>query len=245
MMWRRLVIGLACLSAAGPLYAQNKHEDPQLEPTAGQWRTWVISSGKVYRVPPPPRPNATRAELRQLADLTQNLDDETRALIAYWDAGSPQYRWIDLISNRLLAGTPTSAYPHRVYTYVALAMYDATVAAWDSKYYYGRLRPSEMDHRLPTAVDVPNSPSYPSEHAAAAQAAATVLAYFLPNEAASFQSMADEAGWSRVLAGVQYPSDYYAGADLGKKIGEQVIAKAKTDGSDAVWMGSVPGGPCS
>ena len=122
-MWRRLVIGIVCLSAAGPLYAQNKHDDPQLEPTAGQWRTWVISSGKDYRVPPPPRPNATRAELRQLADLTQNLDDETRALIVYWDAGSPQDRWMEPISNRLLAGTPTSAYPHRVYTYVALAMY--------------------------------------------------------------------------------------------------------------------------
>ena len=48
-----------------------------------------------------------------------------------------------------------------------------------------------------------------------------------------------------VLAGVQYPSDHDAGADLGKKIAEQVIAKAKTDGSDAVWMGSVPTGPCS
>jgi hypothetical protein len=57
-----------------------------------------------------------------------------------------------------------------------MAMYDATIATWESKYHYGRLRPSQMDHRLPTAVDVPDSPSYPSEHAAAAQAAATVLA---------------------------------------------------------------------
>ena len=39
-----------------------------------------------------------------------------------------------MISTRLLAGTPTTAYPHRVYTYMALAMYDATIAAWESKY---------------------------------------------------------------------------------------------------------------
>ena len=77
-------------------------------------------------------------------------------------------------------------------------MYDATIAAWESKYYYNRPRPSEMDHKLPTAVDVPNSPSYPSEHAAAAQAAATVLAYFLPDEAAAFQAM---AGAGRMVAG--------------------------------------------
>jgi hypothetical protein len=56
--------------------------------------------------------------------------------------------------------------------------------------------------------------------------------------------MAEEAGWSRVLAGLQYPSDYYAGLELGRRVAEQVIAKAQADGSDAVWAGSVPTGPC-
>src|SRR5438067_9613985 len=91
---------------------------------------------------------------------------------------------------------------------------------------------------------MPDSPSYPSEHAATAQAAAAVLAYMLPAEAQSFQTMAEQAGWSRVLAGVQYPSDYYAGLALGKRVAEQVIAKSKLDGSDAVWTGTVPTGAC-
>jgi membrane-associated phospholipid phosphatase len=237
-------VAVVSLAFAVPLYAHNKHSTAPIEPTAGQWRTWVISSGKDYRVPPPPAPQDTRAELRDLAELISQNDEQTAAQIAYWDAGAPQYRWIDYISNRLLAGTPTSAFPHRVYTYVALAMYDATIATWESKYYYRRPRPSELDHKLPTAVDVPDSPSYPSEHAAAAQAAASVLAYFLPNDAASIQALADQAGWSRVLAGVQFPSDYYAGVELGKKVAERVIAKAKADGSDAVWAGSIPTGPC-
>src|SRR5258706_10006821 len=222
MTWRRLVLLIVSLAFTAPLYAEKKHSSPPVEPTAGQWRTWVISSGKDYRVPAPPAPAETQAELRAIADLISHNDAQAAAQIAFWDAGAPAYRWIDLISNRLLAGTPTSAFPHRVYTYVAMAMYDATIATWESKYYYQRLRPSEMDHNLPTAVDVPNSPSYPSEHAAAAQAAASVLAYFMPNEAASFQAMADQAGWSRVLAGVQFPSDYYAGAELGRKVAEQV-----------------------
>ncbi len=222
----------------------------QIEPNAGKWRTWVISSGKDDRVPPPPRPAETRAELRLLEDLISRIDDwtfpsnQTRQQIAFWDAGSPAYRWIDLINTRVLAGTPTTPYPHRVYTYVAQAIYDATIAAWESKYFYNRPRPSELAHRLPTALPVPNSPSYPSEHAAAAQAAATVLAYFLPAEAQYFQTMAEQAGWSRVLAGLQYPSDYHAGLALGRSVAEQVIAKAKADGSDAVWTGTVPTGPC-
>jgi len=223
-----------------------------IEPRAGSWRTWAISSGKDFRVPPPPGPAETRGELRAMQELIAASTAQTAQQIAFWDAGSPGYRWIDLISQRVLAGTPTTAFPHRVYTYVAMAMYDATIAAWEAKYYYSRARPSELDHKMPTAVDVPNSPSYPSEHAAAAQAAASVLASMLPAEATTFQQLADQAGWSRVLAGVQYPSDVEAGAALGRAVAERVIARAQADGSDGSatpprltgpcnWVGSNPG----
>jgi deazaflavin-dependent oxidoreductase (nitroreductase family) len=192
----------------------------------------------------PPGRRETRAELKKLNDLISRNDANTRRQIAFWDAGAPAYRWIDMINERVLAGAPTTPFPHRVYTYVALATYDATVAAWESKYFYNRRRPSELDHKLPTSAPVPNSPSYPSEHAAAAQAAAAVLAHFLPAEAQSFQTLAEEAGWSRVLAGLQYPSDYHAGLALGRAVAEKVIEKARSDGSDADWTGSVPTGPC-
>src|SRR5690349_3666901 len=245
MTWRPKILAFVALSVTAiSLHATQQSTGTGIESGAGNWKTWVISSGRDYRVPPPPAPNETQAELRSLAELTAQIDGPAAARIAYWNAGAPTYRWMDMISNRLMGGTPTTAFAHRVYTYVALAMYDATIAAWESKYYYQRLRPSQMDHKLATAVDVPNSPSYPSEHAAAAQAAASVLAYLLPAEAQSFQAMADEAGWSRVQAGVQFPSDYYAGAELGRRIGEQVIAKAKADGSDQAWSGTIPSGPC-
>jgi hypothetical protein len=70
------------------------------------------------------------------------------------------------------------------------------------------------------------------------------MAYLFPDEAASFRQMAEEAGKSRLYAGVEYPSDYVAGMNLGRRVAEQVIAQAKSDGSDAVWSGSVPTGPC-
>ena len=125
-----------------------------------------------------------------------------------------------------------------------MAMYDATIATWESKYFYNRPRPGETDPTLAAALPTPRSPSYPSEHAATAGAAATVLSAFFPDEAASFQAMAEEAAESRVLAGVQFPSDTAAGLELGRRVAEQVIAVAKADGSDAVWSGTVPTGPC-
>jgi membrane-associated phospholipid phosphatase len=212
-----------------------------IEPNAGTWKTWVITSGKDFRVPPPPDTSAT--ELEQLHDLVAKNDAQVAAKITFWDAGSPGYRWIDLVNNRVLTGQPIPN-AHRIYTYLTMAMYDATIAAWESKYFYNRPRPSEADATLPTALPTPRSPSYPSEHAAAAGAAATVLSYFFPDEASSFQAMAEEAVQSRVLAGVQFPSDSSAGLELGRRVAEQVIARAKADGSDAVWTGTVPTGPC-
>jgi membrane-associated phospholipid phosphatase len=216
----------------------------QIEPNAGGWRTWVISSGADYRAPAPPNPAQTEAEIRQMADLIAQNGAAEQAQIAFWDAGAPAYRWMDLINARAIAGQPLSQYAHRVYTYVALAMYDATIATWESKYHYQRRRPSDVKHNLPTAVEVPDSPSYPSEHAATAWAAATVLAYLIPAEASNFAELARQAGWSRVLAGVQYPSDVEAGKALGIAIANEVIAKAQTDGSAIPWAGVVPTGPC-
>jgi membrane-associated phospholipid phosphatase len=123
-------------------------------------------------------------------------------------------------------------------------MYDATVAAWNAKQAYQRARPSEAEPNLRARVPVPRNPSYPSDYAATAAAAAGVLAYLIPAEAAHFQHLAEEAGKSRLYAGVEYPSDYFAGMEIGRRVAEQVIAKARADGSDAVWRGSVPTGPC-
>jgi hypothetical protein len=166
---RSLLLVTAFLAFALPLQAGNN--DP-IEPNAGKWRTWVISSPKDYYVRTPPKTEETNEELTSMADLIRHNDAQIQQQIAFWDAGAPAYRWIDLLNARMLAAIPTTAYPHRVYTYVALAMYDATIATWEWKYYYNRRRPSELNPQLPTALPVPNSPSYPSEHAAAAQAAA-------------------------------------------------------------------------
>ncbi len=243
MSTQRLLLALASSFAiALPVHAQSTGP---IEPGAGNWKPWVISSGKDYRVPPPPGAAETRHELKALAELVSHNDAATAQQIAFWDAGAPAYRWIDLINQRATAGQSLTPFAHRVYAYVAMAMNDATIAAWESKYFYNRPRPSELDHKLPTAAAVPNSPSYPSEHAATAWAAAMVLSYLLPADAASFQAMAEQAGKSRVFAGLQYPSDYDAGAELGRRIAQEVIAKAQNDGSALPPSGPRLTGPCN
>jgi len=216
-----------------------------IEPNAGMWKTWVIPSGRDFRAPPPPDASATAVELEQLRDLVRKNDPQSYARIAFWDAGAPGYQWIELVNKRIFTGQPLPPASHRIYTYMTMAMHDATIATWESKYFYKRPRPREVDTSLTPVVPTPNSPSYPSEHAAAAGAAAAVLAYFLPGEAGSLQAMAEEEAQSRVMAGLQFPSDAAAGLALGRRVAERVIEAAKADGSHAQWTGTIPTGPCS
>lgn len=214
----------------------------QGSPEPGDWKTWVLSSGKDHRVPAPPDSAATRGEAEWLRGMTASPEERTLEQIRYWDAGPPSYRWMELIARRQSNGEAVGTYFARAYAYAAMAVYDATVAAWNAKQTYRRERPS--DPQIRRRVQLPRSYSYPSEHAATAAAAAAVMAYLVPSEASYFLALAEEAGKSRLYAGVEYPSDYAAGMDLGRRTAELVIAKARMDGSDAVWSGPVPSGPC-
>ncbi|MEO7143921.1 MAG: phosphatase PAP2 family protein [Bryobacteraceae bacterium] len=160
--------------------------------------------------------------------------------LAYWNAGSPNYRWQQIA----MANTGMTSIPgFRALALMNVAIADAEIAAWDAKYYYNRPRPSQADRTLVTRIPTPDSPSYPSEHAAAAGAAAAVLSYLFPANAQSFASMAQQAGNSFVYAGVQYPSDVSAGLALGQAVAARVIQRARADGSDASWTGAIPTGP--
>jgi membrane-associated phospholipid phosphatase len=215
----------------------------QTEPRAGQWKTWVITSGSQFRLPPPPHGSAQVAEVRNLITRAGQRDAAALDAISFWDAGPPGYRWNEIAVDQLVRNNITGPRSARVLSLLNVAIYDATVAAWDSKYVYNRRRPSEVNSFVAPAIPVPNSPSYPSEHSAAAAAAAAVLGYLFPNDAQIFANQARECGESRLNAGVQFPSDVSAGMELGSKVAELVIARAKNDGSDAVFTGSIPTGP--
>jgi membrane-associated phospholipid phosphatase len=214
-----------------------------VEPGAGSWKTWLLNSGSEMRLPAPPDESGTRAELEELRGLAARRDAALDR-IAYWDAGSGPYRWNEIaIEHTNVKNNLGNNFGGRALALVNVAIYDAVVAAWDSKYAHNRPRPSELDPSLPTAVDVPRSPSYPCEHAVAAGAASAVLGYLFPTEAPALDALAEEAAQSRVLAGVQYPSDARAGLDLGRAVAARVIEYAGADNSDARWEGAVPTGP--
>lgn len=211
----------------------------QVEPGAGRWKTWILSSGSQLRLASPPDGSSEIGEVKALAAQRDGL---TMDRIAYWDTGAPATRWNEIaITQTIIERMTLRAY--RAMALLNVAIYDATVAAWDSKFTHNRQRPSELDPSITTAIAKPNSPSFPCEHAVTAGAASTVLAYLMPKRADLFATMAEEAARSRVQAGVAFPSDVAAGLELGRAVGALIVEAAKADGTDIAWTGTVPVGP--
>ena len=237
-------LALVCM-ATGDRRAQAVPASPgptvgQIEAEAGSWPTWLLSSGSELRLPPPPGEGETRAEITELQALAAGRDAAALDRIGYWGAGAPSYRWIERAVKHTQTRGMLGNRAGRMLALMNVAIYDGTVAAWDSKYTYQRARPSAHGVEPAPGVTPLDSPSYPDEHAVAAGAAETVLAYIYPNDAAMFATWADEAAQSRLAAGVAYPSDVSAGLALGRQVGERAVAWGKADGSDATWAGSVP-----
>ncbi len=216
--------------------------EDQIEPKAGTWKTWVISSGREFQAIAPPNDAATASEIDQLKSLANKRNVIAKDLIAYWNVGPPSYRWQEIALSEVMRNNLPWNYAMRDFALLHVAIYDAMVAAWNSKYTYNRKRPSEVDDTFAAELPNPHSPSYPAEHAVAAGAAAAVLSYLFPERASYFADKAEQASQSRLLAGVQYPSDVSAGLELGRKVAARVIERGKADGSDAKWSGNVPTG---
>ena len=217
--------------------------EEQDEPGAGAWQTWVLESGSQLPVDAPPDEAATAAEIEQLVAMAGERDEADMLQIAYWDAGPPAYRWNQIAVSALnKRGVPAPMGLRHLALFHA-AIYDATVAAWDAKYTYNRPRPTEVEPGLSAAVPNPASPSYPSEYAVTAGAASAVLAWLFPEEAAAFEEQAQQAVESRLLAGVEYPSDVEAGLELGRQVAELVIARGMADGSADPWRAACPPSP--
>ncbi|CAN5493056.1 vanadium-dependent haloperoxidase [soil metagenome] len=235
-----LIIGLLLIpvtpSHAGPNSAQ-------IEPGAGKWQTWVLTSGSELRPAAPPDKAATQKELAELETLASQRDAKALDQIAYWDAGSPNYRWNEIALAQIQSKPISNPRIGRLFALLNVAIYDALVTTWDAKYTYNRKRPSEVEPKLVTVLPNPASPAYPSEQAVAAEAASTILAYIYPDDTKIFEAKAEEAGHSRLLAGVNYPSDVTAGLAIGRAVAAKVIEWAKADGSDAKWTGTAPTGP--
>ncbi|MGH9836485.1 MAG: hypothetical protein ACRD9Y_25965, partial [Blastocatellia bacterium] len=149
------------------------------EPHAGSWRTYALTSPAEAPLPPPPYlfSRQTRAELAELRWLQEQRTPEIQSRIDFWNALPAFKPWTEMQLDLIRAQGVNPARAHRGLALVHVAIYDAVIAAWYWKYAYHRPRPDQLDRSLEPSVEPPRHPTYPSEHAAIAGAAARMLGY--------------------------------------------------------------------
>ena len=209
---------------------------PPLEPLAGTWRTWNISSGSHLRPGPPPAFGSKRyaREIREVYNVSQSLTAEQKQIADFWADGAgtvtPPGHWnaiaLDLIRTHRLSDRAAA----HLLAALNTAQADAFIACWDAKYTYWSERPvtairRELDPSFLSYITTPPFPSYVSGHSSTSGAASTVLAARFPDAARRLRAWADEAAVSRLYGGIHFRSDNEAGLALGKKVGRVAVKR--------------------
>jgi acid phosphatase (class A) len=117
-------------------------------------------------------------------------------------------------------------YPH-ICALLEDAAQDSKPFSTRAKQVFSRPRPKFADSHVRPAVQGDDEPSYPSGHATRAMMWARILCEIAPEKKHALLNRGAEIGWDRVLIGVHYPSDVFAGEVLG-----QALAQAMSKNAD-------------
>jgi hypothetical protein len=207
---------------------------PQL-PLLGQMRPFFMESGDQFRPGPPPSFESAEfiAALDEVRQISDNRTADQLRIAQFWALTTGSLTagfWNEEASNRIERYHLNERRATRAFALVHMAAMDATIACYDAKYTYWLIRPYRADPEITTPIGRPNHPSYPSSHACGSSAAANVLAALFPADAAQLVAMADEAGESRIYAGIHYRFDKEAGLRIGRQVA--ALALSNHDGDE-------------
>lgn len=210
---------------------------PPMLPNFGLLKAWTLSPAQLAALAPPAPPSTSspemRADVAKVRDIVDHITRDQIAIAQKWNDGAGTYtppgHWNAIAAEHVRGAQMSEVRAARVFADLNMAMHDAAVACWGAKFQYFNPRPGQLDPLIKTVIGLPNFPAYPSGHSTFSGAAATVLSYFFPDASSSFVAMADEAGISRVYGGIHYPTDVQRGKEHGVRIGESVVAFAKTE----------------
>lgn len=203
------------------------------------WRTWFLSSPDQFRLPAPPKEGSAKStrELRELRRLQGERDRSTRRMVRRWNVGPATLPWTDVLLDVIPQDVKIRrpGFSARALAYLHTAMYDAVVAAADSRSAYSdgtRRKPAAVDRRIDPLVGGRKGTSYAPVQAAVAGAAETVLPALFPDlSEQNFRDLATEATESRLWAGANYRSDVERARELGRQVGALALERMASDGS--------------
>jgi membrane-associated phospholipid phosphatase len=211
----------------------------QTMPGWGRVKPWLMKSAADFRAPEPPKSGSSgfQAAVREVRRVADTRSGEQLLLAQYWDLGvgaiSVPGMWDEIGINLMTQKGFSEPRMARALALANMAMMDASIACWETKYHYRVRRPSMIDSEIACAMAVPEHPSYPSGHAAFSGAASAVFGYVLPDRAPWLNDLASQAAMSRLYGGLHYRFDNDAGLKQGRAVAALAIERAKHDGCPA------------
>ena len=220
-----------------PWMSQESPARPPMLPNFGQVRAWMMTPAQVVAERPAPPPSTSSDEMaREVAEVRRTVDNLTREQLAIalkWNDGAGTYtppgHWNDIAAEYVRDARMSEVRMARAFSLLNMAMHDAAVGCWETKFYYFNPRPSQLDPGIKTPIGLPNFPSYSSGHSTFSAAAVTVLSYLFPDAGPALTAMRDEAAISRLYGGIHYRKDIEGGKAHGNRIGSYTVQFAQQD----------------
>jgi hypothetical protein len=223
-----------------PWYSLETPKRPPMLPLFYKVKPFLFDSATVVSLRPGPPPAVGSDEMnKDVAEVKNYIDHPTREnirIVQYWADGvgtyTPPGHWNAIAAEDFIKQNYSEVRFARNLALLNMTMMDAAIVCWDIKYHFFNPRPTQLDPSIKTLTGIPNFPAYVSGHSTFSGAAATILGYILPENAAKYSSMAEEAGLSRLVGGIHYRTDCETGLSVGNKVGSYAILKAQNDGAN-------------
>ncbi|MEN9384754.1 MAG: hypothetical protein RL323_1897 [Pseudomonadota bacterium] len=244
-------------SGPGKWTATSPQFAPALLPYWGQNRPMVLRTGAECPAPPPPPyseevGSAFYKDGLEVYKIHNAATQEHRQFALYWaddpsKTPTPAGHWAYIANDVLKAQRADLARAAVVFARLNMAMSDAFIAAWHTKYTLNVTRPVTYvqlvidSNWVPNLLDTPPFPDYPSGHSVQSSSAAKILSQEFgantaftdnthndrgwgPRTFKSFKAAADEAALSRLYAGIHYRFAIEGGKPQGLCVADKILA---------------------
>ena len=232
-----------------------------LQPCWGMIRPMVLTSGG--ECPPPGHPAFSNAASDfyaaglEVYSVGLGLTHEQKTIADYWSdgpgtTGTPPGHWIAIVSQIARNEGLSLAAAAEAYARVGIAVHDAFIECWSTKYLSNLQRPvtyinDNIDPGWRPYITTPSFPSYTSGHSTQSGAAARVLTDMFgiksftdtthtdhglappqrPRTFNSFDEAAVEAAVSRLYGGIHFAFDNADGLASGQCVGQAIYDRVR------------------
>jgi hypothetical protein len=223
-----------------PWYSFELPKRPPMLPAFGKVKAFLFDSLTAIslRPGPPPLVNSQQMkdETEEIYQMIKNPTRERTRIVHFWADGvatyTPPGHWNAIAAEDFITKNFSEVRWARNMALLNMSLMDAAIVCWDTKYFYYNPRPTQLNPAIKTITGIPNFPAYISGHSTFSGAAAAILGHIIPERAAQYNAMADEASMSRMYGGIHYKSDCIMGLIVGKNVGGYAIERAKKDGAE-------------